>query len=135
MHEHLTGPMLQRLLALKEYARALKHGDIEQVTAVLHAAEGDPVLERLLLEFNEAALQEDGDALRPEDFKRAEEYLHTVHPLTTSAHRLHELASSSSDLSESQAAGSTERESTIQVQPPLLKGTMPPSSHPAARSR
>lgn len=135
MHEHLTGPMLRRLLALKEYARALAHGDIERIAAVLHAAEGDPVLERLVLEFNEAALQEDGDALRPEDFKRAEEYLHTVHPLTTTAHRLHEPASSSSDLSESQATGSTQRESTIQVQSPLLKGTMPPSSHPSARSR
>jgi outer membrane protein assembly factor BamB len=135
MYEPLTGPMLQRLLALKEYARALTHGDIERITAVLHAAEGDPVLERLVLEFNEAALQEDGDALRPEDFKRAEEYLHTVHPLTTTAHRLHELASSSSDLSESQATGSTERESNTQVQSPLLKGTMPPSSHPSARSR
>jgi len=136
MHEHLTGPMLQRLLVLKEYARALTHGDIERMTVVLHAAEGDPVLERLLLEFNEAALQEDGDTLRPEDFKRAEDYLHTVHPLTATAHRLHEPASSSSsDLSESQATGSPERESTIQVQSPLLKGTMPPSSHPSARSR
>src|SRR5260221_12089943 len=118
MHEQLTGPMLQRLRALKEYARALTHGDIARITAVLHAAEGGPVLERLLLEFNEAALEEDGDALRPGDFKRAEEYLHTVHPLTTTAHRLYEAASSSSDLSESQATGSRQRASNIQLQPP-----------------
>jgi outer membrane protein assembly factor BamB len=138
MNEHLTGAMSQRLQALHMYAMALKHGDIERFTAVLHAAESDPALERLLLEFNEATLQEGVAVLRPEDFKRAEEYLRTVQPFTGSEHWLHEPVSSHSrDLSENQETHFAERESIRRVLPgrsPLFGGDIPPSSRPPARS-
>src|SRR5579859_3924011 len=63
MNEDLTPHMQQRVQFLHRYASALERGDIDAVAAVLHEAEGDHVLDRIILEMNAVYQDEDHIAL------------------------------------------------------------------------
>ncbi len=69
---------------LFRYTRALERGDFETVAAVLHEAESDPVLERMILEINEELEAEPshGQDFLSNDF-RAKENIMNVSSATT----------------------------------------------------
>jgi hypothetical protein len=59
MNNYLTSRMQQRIQIFYRYANALERGDIDLVAEVLHEAERDQVLERMILEINEVYQDED----------------------------------------------------------------------------
>ena len=79
MHEDQSLPSYvnQRVLALHRYAIALKQGDLDGVAAVLHAAEQDHALGKMIQEFNAIAQEEDHIMISPQSISLIQELLHT----------------------------------------------------------
>src|SRR5260221_3747666 len=79
MHEDQSLPSYvnQRVLALHRYAIALKQDDLDGVAAVLHAAEQDHALGKMIQEFNAIAQQEDHIMISPQSISHVQELLHT----------------------------------------------------------
>ena len=79
MHEDQSLPsdVNQRVLALHRYALALKQGDLDGVAAVLHAAEQDHALGKMIQEFNAIAQEEDHLLIAPHSISFVQELLGT----------------------------------------------------------
>src|SRR5258708_374100 len=79
MHEDQSLPSYvnQRVLALHRYALALKQGDLDGVAAVLHAAEQDHALGKMIQEFNALAQEEDHILIAPHSISLVQELLRT----------------------------------------------------------
>ena len=79
MHEDQSLPSYvnQRVLALHRYAIALKQGDLDGVAAVLHAAEQDHALGKMIQEFNAIAQEENHLMIAPQSISHVQELLRT----------------------------------------------------------
>ena len=79
MHEDQALPSYvnQRVLALHRYAIALKQGDLDGVAAVLHAAEQDHALGKMIQEFNAIAQEDNHLMISPQSISHVQELLHT----------------------------------------------------------
>lgn len=75
MNEQLTPDMQQRVQVLQRYICAMESGDVETLVGVLHEAEHDCVLERMLLETNEVYQQVDHTLVQPADVALAQQLL------------------------------------------------------------
>jgi len=65
-----------RLQALHRYTCAMESGDIEMLALILHEAEHDPALERMMLELNEVYQQEELIDVQPADIARFQRLLY-----------------------------------------------------------
>ena len=77
MHENQSLPprVKQRVLALHRYAIALKQGDLDGVAAVLHEAEQDSALGKMIQEFNTTAQEEEHLTVPPPHLSLVQELL------------------------------------------------------------
>src|SRR5258708_39742206 len=90
MHEDQSLPSYvnQRVLALHRYAIALKQDDLDGVAAVLHAAEQDHALGKMIQEFNAIAQQEDHIMISPQSISHVQELCIPIALLTHQMSRL-----------------------------------------------
>lgn len=71
---------LARERTLYRYSSALERGDFDTVASVLHEAEQDPVLERMILEVNEVYQEEYDAAVQADDASLVRKLIHEYLP-------------------------------------------------------
>ncbi|HEX3643426.1 MAG TPA: hypothetical protein VHV10_19235 [Ktedonobacteraceae bacterium] len=81
MSNNLQKSARRRFQALHLYTRAMESGDIDTVSTVLHEAEHDQVLERMLLDINEVYQIEDLTTVQPDEVAAAHNLLLSVTPM------------------------------------------------------
>ena len=83
MNEQLTPDAQRHLQVLQRYMLAMESGDIDSMSLVLHEAEVDPALEKMILEVNDFYQQEDHTVADAVDVMQAQQLLHDSLPATS----------------------------------------------------
>ncbi len=83
MNEQLTPDAQRHLQVLQRYMLAMERGDIDSMSLVLHEAEVDPALEKMILEVNNFYQQEDHTNADTVDVMKAQQFLHNAREATS----------------------------------------------------
>jgi hypothetical protein len=75
MNEQLTPDTQRHIHVLQRYMLAMESGDVDSMATVLHEAEQDRVLERMILEVNDFYQQEDHTLAEPADVALVQQLL------------------------------------------------------------
>jgi hypothetical protein len=83
MNEQLTPDAQRHLQVLQRYMLAMENGDIDSMAFVLHEAERDSLLEKMILEVNDFYQQEDHTVVDAVDIMQAQQLLHNARAATS----------------------------------------------------